>query len=96
MLVSFNPSLGIPNVNRKNPDRTSFQGASGLLSDIVKQYSKDDHAATILKTAVVRGKVKMDDAGRKMTQEIITDSTNKGKHFVAIILADMLKVSAAT
>jgi len=25
MLVSFNPSLSIPNVNRKNPDKTSFQ-----------------------------------------------------------------------
>ncbi len=28
MLVSFNPSLSIPNVNRKNPDRTSFQKLS--------------------------------------------------------------------
>ena len=28
MLVSFNPSLSIPNVNRKNPDKTSFQKLS--------------------------------------------------------------------
>ena len=95
MLVSFNPSLSIPNVNRKNPDRTSFQGASGLLYDIVEQYSKDDHAAALLKTAVVRGKVIMDAAGRKLTQTIIINSRNKGKHCIATILTDMLNVPVA-
>ncbi len=95
MLVSFNPSLNHQKINRANLDRTSFQGASGLLSDIVEQYSKDDHAATLLKTAVVRGKVIMDDAGRKLTQTIIINSCNKGKHFIATILTDMLNVPVA-
>ena len=56
MLVSFNPSLSIPNVNRKNPDKTSFQQASTTILDTIASkktiYAKE---AEMLGTYLTQG-----------------------------------------
>lgn len=56
MLVSFNPSLITPSVNRKNPDRTSFQRvSSAVVEGLVNKPSVTSSDAERLGTFLAQG-----------------------------------------
>ncbi len=69
MLVSFNPSLSIPNVNRKNPDKTSFQ--KRLPQVEIDKITANSHAARCFTTNVLKGVVTLANDAKEQLREML-------------------------
>ena len=69
MLVSFNPSLSIPNVNRKNPDKTSFQR---LPQTEIDKITANAHTARTFAIDVLKGTKHLADDVKQQLRELLS------------------------
>ena len=85
MLVGFNPSLSTPSVNRKNPDRTSFQNTqlTGTLSSVILNSSSDISQVRKLLVAIQKNKVIIDKDALITVAARINELENTGHNHAA-------------
>ena len=99
MLVSFRPSVpnvNTPSVNRKNPDKTSFQSANsqklvGNLSDVIGLHSSNNFEVRQLLYAIAKNNVIIDPQGLLVATTRINELRLAGKHDAAEMLQINLK-----